>query len=400
LSDSKLKGAIGLRSSVLRQLLERMELYLEHDEPLVPGANRGLGINNLLFMSTELLLLGAMKEPYLPLLLIEEPEAHLHPQLQLLLIDYLSAKSKKSPDDPPEKVQVILTCHSPNLASKVELQRLIVMRGGHAFRMGPEFTLLDVSDYNFLRRFLDVTRAALFFARGLLIVEGDAEQLLLPTIANLLGFPLPKSGVTIINVGHVGLFRYMRIFQRRHAPEMPVRVACLVDRDIPPAEARSYISDKRKTSDQMDEAEIAAQLKRKQRHDGGPVRTYVSPVWTLEYDLAISGLAPYVAAAVALAKMSDDRGSAYDSATVRELLRKHETDCSERLESGTTKSELASSIYEDLHFGRASKAEAAQYLAWLLEMHPPEDLGAILPAYLIDAIEYASGADGKAQDAV
>lgn len=391
LSDTRLRGAIGLRSSVLRQLLERMELYLEHDEALVPGANRGLGINNLLFMSTELLLLGAMQEPYLPLLLIEEPEAHLHPQLQLLLIEYLTARSKRRSDDPADRVQVILTSHSPNLASKVELQRLIVMRDGTAFRMGPEFTRLEPSDYKFLHRFLDVTRAALFFARGLLIVEGDAEALLLPTLASLIGLPLSKSGVTTVNVGHVGLFRYMRIFQRRGGPDMPVRVSCIVDLDIPPAEARPYLQNDRKTLPDFSKSEIAVRLQRKMRHDGGPVRTFVSPLWTLEYDLALSGLAAYVSAAIALAKSSDEQGRGHESETARELLLAHEAHYAERVHSGATSHQIAADIYRDLYTGNASKAETAQYLALLLELHPPQNPRDVFPRYLIDAVEYATG---------
>src|SRR3546814_4429225 len=60
------------------------------------------------------------------------------------------------------------------------------------------------SDYAFLRRFLDVTKANLFFARAVLIVEGEAENILLPAIAELLGRPLSKYGVSIVNVGHRG----------------------------------------------------------------------------------------------------------------------------------------------------------------------------------------------------
>ena len=66
------------------------------------------GSNNLLFMACELLLLG--REPDgLPLLLIEEPEAHLHPQRQLRLIEFLTQAAKGSVTDSARPVQVILS---------------------------------------------------------------------------------------------------------------------------------------------------------------------------------------------------------------------------------------------------------------------------------------------------
>ena len=68
-----------------------------------------------------------------------------------------------------------MTTHSPNLASKVKLDNLIICRGDKAFPMGSDFTELEKGDYLFLERFLDVTKANLFFAQGVILVEGDAE---------------------------------------------------------------------------------------------------------------------------------------------------------------------------------------------------------------------------------
>src|SRR4029077_3218812 len=95
-------------------------------------------------------------------------------------------------------------------------------------------TKLDSSDYDFLARFLDATKANLFFAKGVLIVEGDAENLLLPAIARRIGRPLGAYGVSIVKVGHTGLFRYSRIFQREDESILPIPVACIADRDVPP----------------------------------------------------------------------------------------------------------------------------------------------------------------------
>ena len=98
-----------------------------------------------------------------------------------------------------------------------------------------ELTELEPSDYRFLKRFLDVTKSNLFFARGVMIVEGDAENILLPTLAKLLGRDFTENGVSIVNVGGVGLRRYARIFRRKGVrPEdehlqFSVPVACVTD---------------------------------------------------------------------------------------------------------------------------------------------------------------------------
>ena len=74
-----------------------------------------------------------------------------------------------------------------------------------------------------------MTKANLFFAHGVLIVEGDAEAIILPTLADLIGHDLTEHGVSIVNVGGKGLRRFSRIFQRKEedAPTMGFRLLVL-----------------------------------------------------------------------------------------------------------------------------------------------------------------------------
>ena len=112
----------GTENARLRQILERLELGLLDAATGNPMGRYGLGSNNLLFMACELLLLG--KEPAgLPLLLIEEPEAHLHPQRQLRLMEFLRHAAEGSIEGANRSVQVLLSTHSPNLASKIPLAK-------------------------------------------------------------------------------------------------------------------------------------------------------------------------------------------------------------------------------------------------------------------------------------
>lgn len=398
-------GRGGDNKARLRQLLEKLELQLEGDS--AGEMRHGLGSNNLLFMACELLLLGNEAEAS-PLLLIEEPEAHLHPQRQLLLMSFLEKQAEGGAD-----VQVILTTHSPNVASVLPLNSLVLMQKGRAFSLAEGKTKLRTEDYRFLERFLDVTKANLFFARGVMIVEGDAENLLLPTLAKLLDRDFAKYGVSIVNVGGIGLGRYAKILMRKDAVggEVGIPVACVTDLDVmpdcapeilgikktkdgdwPPISERRWLKD----SDFPKDGQTRPQF-RKGKEDkvkGQGVETFVADKWTLEYDLADAELAEeiFVAAKLALA----------DEKICAEEIEKDVVDTAARKEfkaladDGTRASEVYR-LYAHKTRKTASKTVAAQYLAELLiskdakEEWTPEKWEEVLPVYLVEAIKHVSG---------
>lgn len=217
----------------LRTVLEGLSLALTED-----GKLHGLGYQNLLFMAAELLLLEQEVGNEFPLLLIEEPEAHLHPQLQMKLLQFINRKVRS--DNDSNGIQCILTTHSPNLSSKADPSAVILLGNGQAWPLRPEETELAPSDYMFLRKFLDATKANVFFAKTLLFVEGDAENILLPRISDLLGRPLENYGVSIIKYDNSGSWkRFARLFLRKNRDEMPdtwttTRVCVLRDLDLWP----------------------------------------------------------------------------------------------------------------------------------------------------------------------
>lgn len=199
----------------------------------------GLGSLNLLFIAAEMLLLNDGMEIGPNLTLIEEIEAHLHPQAQLRLIKYLQ---KSLEDGFEHKGQFILSTHSTTLAASTALEHIILIHDSKAYPMGHSNTSLDKSDYEFLERFLDATKANLFFAKGVIFVEGDAENLLLPIISELIDRPLHRYGVSIVNIGNTAFKRYAKIFSRSNQwiekgnPTLKMPVSIITDVDIRPLE--------------------------------------------------------------------------------------------------------------------------------------------------------------------
>lgn len=371
------------------QVLERFELYL-NAKAGSERVQRGLGYNNLLFMAAELLLLQSHPDQ-VPFLLIEEPEAHLHPQHQTLFMEVLAARAAKPDPDKGEthqQVQVLLTTHSPQLAAGAELETMTMIVGHRAFPLGAPHTRLEVGDYEFLRRFLDATKANLFFARALIVVEGDGEHLLLPAIAEKLGCPLSRHGVSIVNVGHRGLFRYSRILQRKAGNAIPVPVALIPDRDMPPPEAKTLVGD-RKTENELRQDEIAAKLKTLKRDVGDPVDAFIADSWTLEFDLALRPeLAESVHQAVQLAKTSSRKPE-----WLANVVRTASETYAGWIAAEFSATEIAVKIYQPVHNKEASKAEVAEQLAAILRKRTdtPEQMRDRLPPYLVRAIDYVTG---------
>lgn len=383
----------------LQPILEKFELGLlpsngiDAEERCV----RGLGYNNALFMATELVLLREGDE--LALLLIEEPEAHLHPQLQERVQELLEQSANK-PLDGKRPVQVVMTTHSPSLAAGADIGSMTLVHRAQLHSLAHEKTKLQKNDYEFLRRFLDASKANLFFARGVAIVEGPAEALLLPAIAKACGMSFSKHGLAVVNVGGVGLYHYARIFQREKDGEViPIPVACLTDRDVVPDVANDYIDKPKNGAPRFDSDFTPDQLKalvkaKVDRAAGGNTIVCVSNRWTFEFDLARYGCGQLMFMAIQLAVKADSKGERLDEEAELLAMSAAHDEWQALSKAGHTEDALAAHIYKPLATGKASKAVAAQYAAHLVatgEYGKDAALFEKLPPYLKDALNWLTG---------
>lgn len=189
----------------------------------------GLGYNNLLFMSAVLGDMAIEKGGvYQNLLLVEEPEAHLHPQLQELVHDFLSDANKNDGN-----IQIIYTSHSPTLASKMDIENInLLYEYGHKKYCLP-FSQTNLTEENkkYLQRYLDVTKSQMFFSRGILFVEGISEAILLPTMAKALDRPFEKYAVELVNVDSVAFTPFVNLLSSDKVKTCFSKVSVITDDD-------------------------------------------------------------------------------------------------------------------------------------------------------------------------
>lgn len=200
---------------------------------IVPSKN-GLGLNNVLFISMLLNYFDrrmAEQKTAGQLLLVEEPEAHLHPQLQRVLLTTLQYKN----------VQVFVTSHSTHITSGVPLasQVILTSKGGPSTTCATPASIpgLEPGDIADLERYLDATRSSLLYARRVLLVEGPAEQFLIPPLAKqVLSIDLDEEGIAIVPIFGTHFAAYAKLFG---SGGIGKKCAIVTDGDLKPSDSEA-----------------------------------------------------------------------------------------------------------------------------------------------------------------
>jgi putative ATP-dependent endonuclease of OLD family len=213
-----IKPRLGFSITEATKLYRNIRLLIDEGRRGITDAS--LGSANLIFLTLKTLALrqlideGQHEHVFLA---IEEPEAHLHPHLQRSVYRHLFDTVGK--EDSP--LSVILTTHSPHIASVAPLSAVVLLKdagdkGAVAHSTANmELTPEDADD---LARYLDVTRAEMLFARGVILVEGDAERFVVPVFAEALDKRLDHLGITVCSVAGTNFDPYVRLLTALDIP--------------------------------------------------------------------------------------------------------------------------------------------------------------------------------------
>ncbi|HIH36383.1 MAG TPA: AAA family ATPase [Methanocellales archaeon] len=336
-----------------------------------------LGYNNLLYLATVLAELTGTGDDYFSALLIEEPEAHLHPQLQIRLLKYLENTARE------KNVQIIVTTHSPVLASSVSVETIIQLCVTDKMPRAIALRSCGLSSQSkaFLNRWLDATKSNLLFARGIILVEGIAEAMLLPELAKIVLHKydkLPKTledgGISIINMNGIYFNHFMQLFadfNKDGSESIPVRCAGITDND-PPRDSKPTPSNRvTGTNPAIRLMDIANTSKW--------ARLYSSPLKTFEYDLAFCGNNIKIMATVLLENWPTD---GLKKRSVQEIADKEWND-----KSQNDKKEAAFEILTLIEDNSMGKGLFSQLLADRIK----SGTSIVVPQYISQAIIWACG---------
>lgn len=255
-------------NQINRSKLQNVELHIEQNrieyivniiKPFLPFSQsdkngfvltqNSLGYNNLIYIAS---VLSDIKDCHeddkvsIYALLIEEPEAHLHPQLQVKLYNFLKNA------DTSENSQTFITSHSPTLTSKIPLENLILLKNNAAYHVGKCFEerhsenivrdvaannrLLkndEVKNYrNMIARYFDVTRSQLLFSNGCLFIEGISECQLVETFSKLIGKSLIDHQIEIVDTDGTAFYQFLMLFNSSDDKKrLPIKAAFVTDED-------------------------------------------------------------------------------------------------------------------------------------------------------------------------
>lgn len=243
----------------------------------------GLGHLNILYIALKLVEFESNRSrEILNIMIIEEPEAHIHTHIQKTLFDNLQVTHSYT--------QVVMSTHSTHLSEVSDIEKVNIMKKVNeqiSYVMKPTNDLdkfgVDVLKHRgmaftqILSRYLDAKRSVLLFSKGVILVEGDGEEILIPTLVKLvLGVSLDEMGIGLINVGSVAFENVACIFD-----EIRLQRRCAIITDLD-----AIVDGATRSSQEAMDIGVARKERLTKLFDENPyVEVFYAP-HTLEFDFA------------------------------------------------------------------------------------------------------------------
>ncbi len=321
-----------------------------------PSSN-GLGLNNILYISILIEYFQKRLEQNKSagqIILFEEPEAHLHPQLQLALFSALSALP----------FQTILTTHSTHITARAPLRDFVVLTqtaDGTAPTVPSKSTTLNAKELEDLERYLDATKSNLLYARKVILVEGPAELFLIPPLVlKVKGIDLDRQGISVIPIYGVHFDVYAKLFS---VGGLPKKCAIIADGDLKPSDLTEGDDDEEYSFDPPNLKDLESDY----------VRVFTNAT-TFERAVTMSGTLPMWAAA------AGDIGAKQIAGKLRAGIKALAKDNLSKEDRQILLEPLRASVLNTAkRFGKARFAQiAARHV----------DEASVLPTYIEDAVKW------------
>lgn len=227
-------------------LKNNIKYFYKQEGVALPENFNGLGYSNLIYLVLKVVSFIEKFKKEAPLsksetltILIEEPEAHLHPQMQQVFISQIKRTIKETKEKEKLAVQVIISTHSSHIVTEagIDVERSFerIRYFSKQYDKDEKRYKVDVKDFNdfkhkesdaetfrFLKQYMSLHRCDIFFADKVILVEGTTERILLPLMINKVAEKLNNEYVSIIEVGGAYTVKFKELLKFVNAKSLVI----------------------------------------------------------------------------------------------------------------------------------------------------------------------------------